>query len=64
MVVLTQTTNKVPEYLIKKILQRMSKKLLSSSFQKFLSPDLPFNERANTKGNHYKLQNHYFHYDL
>ena len=25
---------------------------------------LPFNERANTVGNHYKLQNHSFHYDL
>jgi len=25
-----------------------------------VSPDLPFNERANTRGNHYKLQNHSF----
>ena len=29
-----------------------------------LSPDLTLNERANTRGNHYKLQNHTFHYDL
>ena len=29
-----------------------------------VSPDLPFNDRANTRGNHYKLQNHSFHYDL
>ena len=29
-----------------------------------LSPDLTFNERANTRGNHYKLQSHFFHYDL
>ena len=29
-----------------------------------VSPDLPLNERANTRGNHYKFQNHSFHYDL
>jgi len=29
-----------------------------------VSPELPFNEKANTKGNHYKLQNYFFHYDL
>jgi len=29
-----------------------------------VAPDLIFNERANTRGNHYKLENHSFHYDL
>jgi len=29
-----------------------------------VSPDLPFNERPNTRGNNYQLQNHSFHYDL
>jgi len=29
-----------------------------------VAPDRVFNERANTRGNHYKLQNHSFHYDL
>jgi len=29
-----------------------------------VSPDLSFSERANTRGNNYKLQNHCFHYDL
>jgi len=29
-----------------------------------VAPDLIFNERANTRGNHYKLQNHSFHCDL
>jgi len=29
-----------------------------------ITPDLIFNERANTRGNHYKLQNYSFHYDL
>ena len=29
-----------------------------------VSPDLLFNERANTRGNNYKLQNHSFHRDL
>jgi len=29
-----------------------------------VSPDLPFSERANTRSNHYKLQNYSFQYDL
>jgi len=29
-----------------------------------VSPDLPFSEGANTRGNTYKLHNHSFHYDV
>ena len=29
-----------------------------------VSPDLSLNERANTRGHNYELQNHSFHYDL
>ena len=32
-------------------------------YDRTVSPDLPLNERTNTRGNHYKLQNHTFHYD-
>ena len=39
-------------------------KITHNVYDTAVSPDLPFNERANTRGNHYKLQNHSFHYDL
>ena len=39
-------------------------KITHNIYDRTVSPDLPLNERANTKGNHYKLQNHTFHYDL
>jgi len=35
-----------------------------SPYDTTVSPDLPFNERANTRGNHYRLQNHSFYYDF
>ena len=39
-------------------------KITHNIYDRAVSPDLPFKERANTRGNHYKLQNHIFHYDL
>jgi len=39
-------------------------KITHNTYDTTVSPDLPFNERANTRGNNYKLQNHSFHYDL
>ena len=39
-------------------------KITHNTYDRTVSPDLPLNERANTRGNHYKLQNHTFHYDL
>ena len=39
-------------------------KITRNIYDRTVSPDLPLNERANTRGNHYKLQNHTFHYDL
>jgi len=39
-------------------------KITHNIYDTTVSPDLAFNERANTRGNHYKLQNHSFHYDL
>ena len=38
-------------------------KITHNIYDRTVSPDLPLNERANTKGNH-KLQNRTFHYDL
>ena len=39
-------------------------KITHNIYDRTVSPDLPLNERANSRGNHYKLQNHTFHYDL
>ena len=39
-------------------------KITHNIYDRTVSPDLAVNERANTRGNHYKLQNHTFHYDL
>jgi len=39
-------------------------KITRNIYDTTVLPDLPFNERANTRGNNYKLQNHSFHYDL
>jgi len=39
-------------------------KITHNIYNTIVTPDLPFNERANTRGNNYKLQNHSFHYDL
>jgi len=39
-------------------------KITHNIYDRTVSPDLSLNERANTRGNHYKLQNHTFHYDL
>ena len=39
-------------------------KITHNIYDRRVSPDLPLNERANTRGNHYKLHNHTFHYDL
>ena len=39
-------------------------KITHHIYDRTVSPDLPLNERANTRGNHYKLQNHTFHYNL
>jgi len=39
-------------------------KITHDIYDTTVSLDLPFNERANTRGNNYKLQNHSFHYDL
>ena len=39
-------------------------KITHNIYDRTVSLDLPLNERANTSGNHYKLQNHTFHYDL
>ena len=39
-------------------------KITHNIYDRTVSPDLPRNERTNTRGNHYKLQNHTFHYDL
>jgi len=35
-----------------------------SAYDTTVAPDLIFNERANTRGNHYKLQNYSFYYHL
>jgi len=37
---------------------------LPITYDTTVSPDLSLNERANTGGNNYKLQNFSFHYDL
>jgi len=40
-------------------------KITHNIYDTTVSPDLPFSERANTRGSNYKLQNHSFHhYDL
>jgi len=39
-------------------------KITHNIYDTTVSPDLPFKERANTRGNNYKLQNHSFHYVL
>jgi len=39
-------------------------KITHNTYNTTVSPDLPYNKRANTRGNNYKLQNHSFHYDL
>ena len=39
-------------------------KITHNIYDRTVSPDLSLNERAYTRGNHYKLQNHTFHYDL
>jgi len=39
-------------------------KITYNMYDTTVAPDLIFNERANTRGNHYKLQNHSFYYDL
>jgi len=39
-------------------------KITHNRYDTTVSPDLPFNERANTRSNHYKLQNYSFHCDL
>ena len=39
-------------------------KITHNIYDTTVSPDLTFNERANTRGNHYKQQNHTFHCDL
>jgi len=39
-------------------------KITHNIYDATVAPDLIFNEKANTRGNHYKLQNHSFHYDL
>ena len=39
-------------------------KITHNIYDRTVSPDLPLNERANIRGNHYNLQNHTFHYDL
>ena len=36
-------------------------KITHNIYDRTVSPDLPLNERANTRGNYYKLQNHTFH---
>jgi len=38
-------------------------KIKHNIYHTTVSPDLPCNERANTRGTHYKVQNHSFHYD-
>ena len=39
-------------------------KITHNIYDRTVSPDLPLNKRSNTRGNHYKLQSHTFHYDL
>jgi len=39
-------------------------KITHNIYDTTVAPDFIFNERANTRNNHYKLQNHSFHYDL
>jgi len=39
-------------------------KITHNIYDTTVSPDLPFKERTNIRGNHYKLQNHSFYYDL
>jgi len=36
-------------------------KITHNIYDTTVAPDLIFNERASTRGNHYKLQNHSFH---
>jgi len=44
---------------------RIKMRLSSRIYSIFaVSPDLSFNERANTRGNNYELHNQSFHYDL
>jgi len=39
-------------------------KITHNIYDTTVAPHLIFNERANTRGNHYKLQNHSFHYSF
>jgi len=39
-------------------------KITHNIYDTTVAPDLIFNERADTRRNHYKLQNRSFHYDL
>jgi len=39
-------------------------KITDNIYDSTVAPGLIFNEKANTRGSHYKLQNHSFHYDL
>jgi len=39
-------------------------KIAHNIYDTTVAPDLIFIEKANTRGNHYKVQNHSFHYDL
>jgi len=39
-------------------------KITHNMYDTTVSRDLSFNERANTRGSHYKLQNYSFYYDL
>jgi len=39
-------------------------KITHNMYDKTVSPYLPLNTKANTRGNNYKLHNHSFHYDL
>jgi len=39
-------------------------KIIHNIYDAKVSPQLMLNERANTRGNNYKLLNHTFHYDL
>jgi len=43
---------------------KLTFKITHNIYDTTVSPGLPFNERANTRGNHHKLQNHSFPYDL
>jgi len=43
---------------------KLTFKITHNIYDTAVSPGLPFNERADTRGNHHKLQNHSFPYDL